>query len=140
MQNKTVEILILQDNADNTKKITFDIGNQNASSNQTYEFPLTDDLNNQGANNTLVSALATQVLSNKTLVTPTIKQTAGAESGITISADNITGNRTIRFPDADATLLSTVNVNIDDISFGSGIGAATLIGRTRQQQFFYAGF
>ncbi len=140
LQNKTVEILILQDNADNTKKITFDIGNQNASSNQTYEFPLTDDLNNQGANNTLVSALATQVLSNKTLVTPTIKQTAASESGITINADNITGNRTIRFPDADATLLSTVNVNIDDISFGSGIGAATLIGRTRQQQFFYAGF
>ena len=31
-------------------------------------------------------------------------------------------------------------VNVDDITFGSGIGAATLIGRTRQQQFFYAGF
>ena len=76
----------------------------------------------------------------KPLVAPSIKQTTSSGSSITISADNITANRTIRFPDADATLLSTTNVNVDDITFGSGIGAANLIGRTRQQQFFYAGF
>ena len=54
--------------------------------------------------------------------------------------DNLTATRTIRFPDADATLLSTENVSLDDVNFGAGIGAANLTGRTRQQQFFYAGF
>ena len=140
LENKTIETLILQDPTDITKKITFSIANQNSSSNQTFEFPLTDNLNNGGNNNVFVSETASQNLSNKTLVVPTIKQTIASGSSITISADNITANRTIRFPDADATLLSTTNVNVDDITFGSGIGAANLIGRTRQQQFFYAGF
>lgn len=140
LQNKSYETLILQDASDNTKKITFDVSNQNSSSNQTFQFPQTNNLNNGGNANTFVSETATQNLSNKSLVTPVIKQTTSSLNGITISADNITANRTIRFPDADATLLSTTNVNVDDITFGSGIGASNLIGRTRQQQFFYAGF
>ena len=140
LQNKSVESLILQDAGDATRKITFSTANQNSLSNQTFEFPPTDDLNNGGSNNTIVAKTAAQVLSNKTLVNPVLKNTVDNTNGITISADNITGNRTIRFPDSDATLLSTQNVNVDDITFGSGIGAATLIGRTRQQQFFYAGF
>ncbi len=140
LQNKSVESLILQDAGDATRKITFSTANQNSLSNQTFEFPPTDDLNNGGSNNTIVAKTAVQVLSNKTLVNPVLKNTVDNTNGITISADNITGNRTIRFPDSDATLLSTQNVNVDDITFGSGIGAATLIGRTRQQQFFYAGF
>ena len=140
LQNKTMEVLILQDGGDNSKKITFSITNQNASSNQTFEFPQTDNLNNNGNNNVFVSEAATQTLLGKTLVNPSIKNTLESTNSININADNITANRTIRFPDADATLLSTTNVNVDDITFGSGIGAATLIGRTRQQQFFYAGF
>jgi len=140
LQNKSIESLILQDAGDATRKITFSIANQNSLSNQTFEFPPTADLNNGGSNNTIVAKTAAQVLSNKTLVNPVLKNTVDNTNGITISADNITANRTIRFPDSDATLLSTVNVNVDDITFGSGIGAATLIGRTRQQQFFYAGF
>ena len=140
LKNKSVESLILQDAGDATRKITFSTANQNSLSNQTFEFPPTDDLNNGGSNNTIVAKTAVQVLSNKTLVNPVLKNTVDNTNGITISADNITGNRTIRFPDSDATLLSTQNVNVDDITFGSGIGAATLIGRTRQQQFFYAGF
>ncbi len=140
LENKSVEVLILQDAADNSKKITFSIGNQNASSNQSFEFPQTDSLNNGGGINVFVSEKATQTLSGKTLVNPSIKNTLESTNSITINADNITANRTIRFPDSDATLLSTTNVNVDDITFGSGIGAATLIGRTRQQQFFYAGF
>ena len=59
---------------------------------------------------------------------------------VTIRSDNLTGDRVIRFPDADATLLSTENVTTEDVSFGAGIGGQTLTGRTRQQQFFYAGF
>ena len=140
LENKSIETLILQDPTDISKKITFSTANQNSSSNQTFEFPLTNNLNNGGNNNVFVSETATQNLSNKSLVAPSIKQTTASGSSITISADNITANRTIRFPDADATLLSTTNVNVDDITFGSGIGAANLIGRTRQQQFFYAGF
>ena len=46
----------------------------------------------------------------------------------------------MKFPDADATLLSTENVTLDDVNFGAGIGAANLTSRTRLQQFFYAGF
>ena len=140
LQNKSMEVLILQDAGDSSKKITFSITNQNASSNQTFEFPQTDTLNNDGNNNVFVSEAATQTLLGKTLVNPSIKNTLESTNSININADNITANRTIRFPDADATLLSTTNVNVDDITFGSGIGAATLIGRTRQQQFFYAGF
>jgi len=140
LQNKSIELLILQDPADSSKKVTFAVDNQNSSSNQTFQFPQTNNLNNEGSNNVFVSEVATQNLSNKSLVTPSIKQTISSVNGITISADNITANRTIRFPDADATLLSTTNVNVDDITFGSGIGASNLIGRTRQQQFFYAGF
>ena len=140
LQNKSMEVLILQDAGDSSKKITFSITNQNASSNQTFEFPQTDNLNNGGSNNVFVSEAATQTLLGKTLVNPSIKNTLESTNSININADNITANRTIRFPDADATLLSTTNVNVDDITFGSGIGAATLIGRTRQQQFFYAGF
>ena len=140
LQNKSMEVLILQDAGDSSKKITFSITNQNASSNQTFEFPQTDNLNNDGNNNVFVSETATQTLLGKTLVNPSIKNTLESTNSININADNITANRTIRFPDADATLLSTTNVNVDDITFGSGIGAATLIGRTRQQQFFYAGF
>ena len=70
---------------------------------------------------------------------PTIKQD-GNTGGVTFSLDNITGNRVIRFPDANATLLSTDNVTLDDVNFGGGIGANNLTGQTRLQQFFYAGF
>ena len=53
---------------------------------------------------------------------------------------NITGTRTVKFPDSDATLLSTENVTLEDVSFGAGIGGNNLTGLTRHQQFFYAGF
>ena len=59
---------------------------------------------------------------------------------ISLSGDNLTGDRVIRFPNADATLLSTQNVTLEDVTFGAGIGANNLTGQTRQQQFFYAGF
>ena len=140
LENKTLEVLILQDPAENTKKITFNVANQNLLSNQTFEFPATSVLNNGSSFNTLVTTLATQELKNKTLFTPVLKQEANLVGNVTISVDNITGPRIIRFPDADATLLSTSNVTLDDVNFGAGIGAANLTGRTRLQQFFYAGF
>ena len=140
LQNKAIESLILQDSNDNTKKIVFSVANSNTLTTQTFQFPPTNVLNNVG-NHTLVTERAVQSLTNKTLVNPTLRSADATSQGvINILVDNITATRTIRFPDANATLLSTENVTFDDVSFGAGISAANLTGRTRQQQFFYAGF
>lgn len=141
LKNKSIETLILQDPTDTTKKITFDVSNQLTLSNETFLFPATATLNTGvGETSTLVTAIATQVLQNKTLIRPILKDNTTTSSQVTIILDNITESRTIRFPDANATLLSTENVTLDDVNFGAGIGAANLTGRTRLQQFFYAGF
>ena len=140
LSGKTLLTAILADPTDITKKITFSIANQNTVSNETFEFPPTNQLNNSGATNTLVSELATQDLTNKSLVSPAIKFPNNTAGQITLSAEGITGPRVIKFPDANATLLSTENVTLDDVTFGAGIGANNLTGLTRQQQFFYSGF
>ena len=140
LQNKSVESLILQDDTDSSKKITFSVSNQNASSNQTFEFPPTNDLNNGSDNSVFVTNTATQILSNKTIVAPVLKESVGSTTTVTLDTSNITGTRTIKFPDSDATLLSTENVTLEDVTFGAGIGGNNLTGLTRQQQFFYAGF
>lgn len=139
ISNKNYQDPIFSDSADVTKKIVWSLSNLTAATSSVYEFPETNTLNNGLNNNVLVTELATQDVSNKTLVTPKIKVT-GADVSVTVDTSNITANRTIRFPDADATLLSTSNVALEDVTFGAGIGAATLTGRTKQQQFFYAGF
>jgi len=141
LTNKTIENLILNDSGDITKRATFSTENQNTTTNRVFEFPPTDDLNTTiSDNNTLVTTLATQKLSNKELVQPGISDATDSSFSVTIRADNITADRIIRFPDSDATLLSTENVTAEDVNFGAGIGGQTLTGRTRQQQFFYAGF
>ena len=78
-------------------------------------------------------------MQNKTLYAPIVRQ-EGVTGSVQFSVENITGQRIMKFPDADATLLSTENVTLDDVNFGAGIGAANLTSRTRLQQFFYAGF
>jgi len=140
LKNKTAESLILQDSNDGTKKITFSVTNQNASSNQTFEVPPTNDLNNGSDNNVFVTNTATQILSSKTIVAPVLQEAVGSSTNVTLDISNITGTRTIKFPDSDATLLSTENVTLEDVSFGAGIGGNNLTGLTRHQQFFYAGF
>ena len=140
IKNKAYETVVLQDPTDNTKKITFNVSNQTTVSNSTFVFPETNTLNSGGGNNTLVSELASQDLSNKSLVTPVLKDSGNTSGQVTLSVDNITGPRTIRFPDSNATLLSTDNVTLEDVNFGAGIGANNLTGQTRQQQFFYSGF
>ena len=140
LANKTIKALTLGDSTDVTKKITFTTANQNTQSNENVGFPATNVLNNSGAINVLVTELATQDLTNKSLVSPIIKFTGNTEGQVILSAEGITGPRTIKFPDANATLLSTENVTLDDVTFGAGIGANNLTGQTRQQQFFYAGF
>ena len=90
--------------------------------------------------NILVSEKSAGELFNKTLNSPVIKTTGNTSGQVTLSAEGISGPRTIKFPDADATLLSTENVTLDDVTFGAGIGGNNLTGLTRQQQFFYSGF
>ena len=141
MSNKSIINLTLADNTDDSKRITFSTANQNSASNRTFQFPPTADLNTTITdNNLIVTELATQTLSTKTFIQPSLKDSTVATGIITLRTDNITASRTIRFPDADATLLSTENTTLNDVNFGAGIGAANLTGRTRQQQFFYAGF
>ena len=139
LTNKTVGGLIVADTTDPTKRFLFDISNSNALTIETIEFPPTGILNNDGANSTIVTELATQDLKNKTIYGGKFRQ-VGSSGEVTVSVDNITANRVIRFPDADATLLSTENVTVDDVTFGAGLAAANLTSRTRLQQFFYAGF
>ncbi len=140
LSNKSIEGLILQDSTDITKKINFDVSNANTLSNQTFQFPPTASLNNASGNNVITTETASQELTNKTLYTPTIKQTGNNIGSVILSAEGTSAPRTIKFPDADATLLSTQNVTLDDVTFGAGIGANNLTGQTRLQQFFYAGF
>ena len=140
LQNKSIEQLILQDSGDPTKKITFNLDNQNTLSNSIYDFPPTNLLNNSSGNNTLVTEEAQQDLSNKTIFSPIFKETSNLLGSVSFGFDNITNPRTIKFPDADATLLSTENVTTSDVNFGAGIGAQVLSGRPRLQQFFYGGF
>ena len=141
ISNKSYEGLLLVDNTDATKKISFNVANANTGTNEIYRFPNTDSLN-RGADtyNILVTEKSAGELFNKTLNSPVVKTTGNTSGQVTLSAEGISGPRTIKFPDADATLLSTQNVTLDDVTFGAGIGANNLTGQTRQQQFFYSGF
>jgi len=140
IKNKVYEAVILADNTDTTKKVSVNIANQLTSATQIFQFPPAASLNT-GGTATLVTELAGQVLKNKQLVTPQLVQVVANQPGtVTFQIDNITGDRIIKFPDSDATLLSTDNVTLEDVRFGAGIDAENLSGRLRLQQFFYAGF
>jgi hypothetical protein len=139
--NKTYSGAIFADSTDTSKRLEFDVTSSNPSTIRKIGIPTTNSLNTTSNQiNVLATESATQTLSNKTIVRPGIRESAAGSSVVTIDTTNITANRTIKFPDADATLLSTENVTVDDVNFGAGIGAANLTSRTRLQQFFYAGF
>ena len=107
-----------------------------------YGFPENDDLNTESTDtNILVTDLATQDLTNKRINRPILIDDLDVNNRIvTLSLDNITAGRTIRFPDADATLLSTENVAADEVTFGGPISGQSLGGRTRLQQHFISGW
>ena len=88
----------------------------NTFTNETFRLHQTNNLNNSGTFNTLVTETATQIVSGKSLVQPKLQaSTVATNTQVTLNLDNITAARTIRFPDADATLLSTDNVTFDDV-------------------------
>ena len=140
LSNKSIQALQLADTTDVTKKITFDVSNQNTLTNESFQVPPTNNLNRSGNYNLIVTERADQGLYYKSMYNMALKDATNANASVVLSAEGITGPRTIKFPDADATLLSTSNVTLDDVTFGAGIGANNLSGLTRLQQFFYAGF
>ena len=126
--------------ADLTARIFFDLTNVSGATTLKYEFPATNLNTNILANNTLVATQATQVLYEKSIVGLKLIDEVDDQRIINLDLSNITGTKTIQFPDADATLLSTANVGTLGVSFGGPISAPDLGGRLRLQQHFAAGW
>jgi uncharacterized protein YxjI len=139
LSNKSVQNLLFVDDTDPTKKVQLRVDNQLTTATEIVKFPNASVLNS-GGTSTIVTASAEQTLLNKSMVAPTLVKQDGSTGQVTFQIDNITASRVIKFPDSDATLLSTDNVTLEDVQFGAGISAEHLTGRLRLQQFFYAGF
>ena len=97
-------------------------------------------LNNGTDANVLVAERATQTLYSKTMELMSINNVEDVNGTIVIDASNITGTRNIQFPDGDATLLSTNNIDAVGVSFGGPLSAPTFGGRLRLQTFFQSGW
>jgi len=139
--NKVYKDLIIADDGDITKKIQFSVDSVNSTTTLIYGFPLQADLNTLvGETNILVTELAEQDLYNKRINNAIFIDDTEEERQINFDLSNITLARTIKFPDADATLLSTENVSLEEISFGGPISGQSLGGRTRLQQHFISGW
>ena len=143
LTNKIYRGAVFADSGDETRKIQYDLSN--IEDNQTYVFSFPDNdpsapLNNGSASNMLVAERKTQTLYNKTLELAKINNPDDVNGIMTIDASNLTGARTIQFPDADATLLSTNNISDVAITFGGALSAPVLGGQLRLQSFFQAGW
>ena len=124
------------------RKISFDLSNIEDNQNYVFGFPDNDPtapLNTTGTN-ILVSENKTQTLKNKTMELMKINNPDDLNGIITIDTTNITEGVSIRFPNADATLLSTNNISDVAISFGGALSAPVLGGRIRLQQHFLTGW
>lgn len=126
--------------ADVTARIFFDVTNVSGATSLRYEFPAANLNTNILANNTLVAEDATQVLTNKSIVALRLIDETDDQRQVFLDLSNIEGTKTIQFPNADATLLSTENVGTLGVSFGGPISAPDLGGRLRLQQHFAAGW
>ena len=143
LTNKTYEGAIFQDTDDNSKKVTLEMENIPTNNNLVFSFPggsVTAPLNNGTDPNVLVAERATQTLAYKTLEYMAINNPDNVNGIINIDTTNITGAVNIQFPDGDATLLSTNNIDAVGVSFGGPLAAPTFGGRLRLQTFFQAGW
>ena len=93
-------------------------------------------MNQSTGSSEIATTNATQKLSNKELNRPVVVDDVDDDRKVTLDLSNITEQRIIKFPDSDATLLSTQNVTLDDVNFGAGIGAQRLTAKGRQQQLY----
>ena len=135
MSNKVIKDLILADGTTPTKRIIFNLDNQFESLNYQFQFP-GQNINEANGPSTIATTNATQKLSNKELNRVDLVDDIDQQRRVRIDLTNITQLRNIKFPDSDATLLSTNNVALDDVQFGAGIGAQKLTSRVRQQQLY----
>lgn len=135
MSNKVIKDLILADGTTPTKRIIFNLDNQFESLNYQFQFP-GQNINEATGPSTIATTNATQKLSNKELNRVDLVDDIDQQRRVRIDLSNITQLRNIKFPDSDATLLSTNNVALDDVQFGAGIGAQKLTSRVRQQQLY----
>jgi len=137
---KTYVFPVFADTTDQSKKVTFNLSNLLTSTTSAFSFPVSTLLNTTGTS-ILVSELATQTIRNKLINNPTFVDVTDSNRRIQIDLTNITAERMIKFPDGDATLLSTNNAgSLSNIDFGGQITAQSLGGRLRLQQYFIAGW
>ncbi|QPB07909.1 hypothetical protein [Synechococcus phage S-H38] len=138
LSNKIYENPIFAPDTDATKKIAFELSNLFPNSTTNISFPTT--LNTSGTS-LLVTELATQTLRNKSLDRPDIIDINDADRRVRFDLTNITGTRTIVFPNEDATLLASSNTStIEGISFAGAISADFFGGRLRLRTHFLAGW
>lgn len=135
LSNKVIKDLILADGTTPTKRVIFNLDNQFESLNYQFQFP-GQNINEATGPSTIVTTNATQTLTNKELNRVDLVDDIDQQRRVRIDLTNITQLRNIKFPDSDATLLSTNNVALDDVQFGAGIGAQKLTSRVRQQQLY----
>ena len=124
------------DGTDGTKRIQFDLSDISATTLLKFAFPATNlnvELNDI---NRVVTEKAQQVFENKSAVEFQLIDSTNDQNKVNFALDNITGTKTIRFPNSDATLLSTDNVGTLAISFGGSIAAPDFGGRLRLQNHF----
>ena len=135
LSNKVIKDLILADGTTPAKRVIFNLDNQFESLNYQFQFP-GQNINEANGPSTIATINATQKLSNKELNRVDLIDDIDQQRRVRIDLTNITQLRNIRFPDSDATLLSTNNVALEDVQFGAGIGAQKLTSRVRQQQLY----
>ena len=138
ISNKTYRGAIFADTLDSTKRIQFELSNLQTATINNFTFPTI--LNTTGTS-ILVSELATQTLKNKQYNNPVFVDVTSTSRKITVDLSNITANRTIQFPDGNATLLSTDNAgSLSGINFGGQLSADSFGGRLRLRTHFLAGW
>lgn len=128
------------DGTDISKRVQFDLSEISGATILRYSFPFQNLNTLISENNRLVAEKSQQVLENKSIVALRLIDETNDQNQVNISLANIQGTRTIQFPNADATLLSTENVGTLGVSFGGPISAPDLGGRLRLQQHFVAGW
>lgn len=138
--SKVYKDAIFADGTDVTKKVSFELSNILSGTNTAFTFPISTSLNTTGTS-VLVTELATQTIKNKLYDRPVFSDVRDSTRRVIFDLTNISSSRTIKFPDGDATLLSTNNAgSLTNIDFGGSITAQTLAGRLRIKSHFQSGW
>ena len=139
-KNKDYADARFADATDVTKRILFDLSGLPGATILRYAFPHQLLNVSLGNNNTLVTEVAQQVLDNKSIRSLKLVDEENDQNQIHFDLSNIEGTKSISFPNASATLLSTENVGTLGVSFGGEISAPDFGGRLRLTNHFFAGF